>query len=949
MLRNSHKSNLKRLAGAMGLCAIALYSIQGGLFAAPKKAAPAVAAVAGPAGSIRGKVIDSANGEPMIGVTAVVKELNLFAVTDIDGSYVITNVPPGAQTVTYQIQGYQTAATQVNVAPGKAARSNVTMNYQVSKEVVVTAKRIDNTSAALLSKRKKAAAAQDAISAEQISKSPDSDAGEAAKRVTGITVIDGKYVFVRGLGERYSSVQYNGSTIPSPNPDKRIVPLDIFPTALLDNLIISKTYTVDMPAEFSGGLVQINSKDYPEEREAKISLSTGYNTATTGKTFLASQGGKLDFLGIDDGTRSLPSAIPESGRKITLANAFYPQGYTPSQMEQLGESFPRTWDINYNKGIVPGGIQASFGNTYKFSDTVSLGVIAAGLMRESSENISQKTYKVYFPSKAVKLDYKQDISTYSTSKGALLGLTLAPAKHSKIKYNTFFSSNTEDQVQETKGYHPDYSPQQIRDVRIRFQTYNLWFNQLSGEHALPWLLDSKFTWKTSYSRATYSQPDYRTYTQLTQTDGSQTLLIREDSPSRVYANHLDQTIDFQPELAIPFHQWGGLKSTLTLGGFVSYRERGSKARRFTYIANGVAASALNGNINDVMSPGNIAPTNGLALQEITGANDSYDANQVIGAGYGQIDMPIVPALRFVGGARYEQSRITVKNYDIFSQGQPTNVVLPTQNVAPSANLIYAITPDINLRTAFSMNVSRPDFREMTPFLFLGVAGADTLKGNKDLQQAEIKNYDLRLEWFPSASEVLALSGFYKDMKNPIEVIEQPSTDTIITFSNVDKAYVAGIEIEARKSFDFVAKALSDFSLFGNYSYIKSEVNLPAEKAFANGGAYTNPNRPLQGQSPYVVNAGLSYENEKITTSITLLYNISGRRIIRTGSQGLDDTYEEPVGRLDFVAKKGLGSFGQLKFTVANILNAEYRAVQGDLLRYSYYRGVTFGLSYDYKF
>jgi hypothetical protein len=895
-------------------------------------------------GSVRGKVIDSANGEPMIGVTAVIKELGVYGVTDIDGSYVIPNVPAGKHTVVYQIMGYQTSSTSVNVGAGGAVRANITMNYKVSTEVVVTAKRIDNTSAALLSKRKKAAAAQDAISAEQISKSPDSDAGEAAKRVTGITVVDGKYVYVRGLGERYSSVQYNGSTIPSPNPDKRIVPLDIFPSALLDNLVISKTYTVDMPAEFSGGLVQINSKDYPEERELKISLSTGYNTITTGKTFLASQGGSLDFLGVDDGTRSLPSAIPSesSNRKIILSSVFYPQGFDAAQIEKMGESFARNWDINRSTGKIPGGIQASFGNTYKLSEHSSLGVIAAGLARETSETITDKTYKVYFPSKEVRLDYKQNISNYSTSKGGLLGFTLAPGKHHKLKYNTFYSNNTEDSVQETTGGHPDYLPQLIRDVRIRYQSYSLWFNQISGDHSVGFL-DSKFTWKTTYSRADYSQPDYKSYTQLTQTNNTQTLLIREDSPSRVFSKHLDQTTDVQPEWTIPFTQWSGLKSTFMVGGFFSFRDRGSKTRRFTYISNGIAATALNGNINDVISPENISQSNGLVLQETTGQNDSYTGQQIIGAGYGQFDLPLVPSLRLVTGARYEASRIKVVTYDIFAQGQPTNVNLNTNNVAPGANLIYSLTSDINLRAAASLNVSRPDFRELTPFLFLGVAGADVLKGNPELKQAEIANYDLRLEWFPTPSEVLALSGFYKDMKNPIEVIEQPSTDTIITYNNVPKAYVAGIELEIRKSFDFIAKALSDFSVLGNYSYIQSEVNLPA------GGFYTNTKRPLQGQSPYVLNAGLSYDHEKLALNVTLLYNVAGRRIIRAGVVGLGDTYEEPVHRIDFVAKKGLGSYGAIKFTAANLLNAEYRATQGDLLRYSYYRGITFGINYDFKF
>lgn len=911
-----------------------------------KKPPAATAAVAGPAGSVRGKILDSANGEPMIGVTAVIKDLGLFGVTDIDGNYVIANVPPGQHTVTYQITGYQSASTNVQVNSGKPARANITMNYKVSSEVVVTAKRVDNTAAALLSKRKKAAAAQDAISAEQISKSPDNDASEAAKRVTGITVVDGKYVYVRGLGERYSSVQFNGSTIPSPNPDKRVIPLDIFPAALLDNLIVTKTYTVDLPAEFSGGLVQINPKDYPEEKEVKVTISSGFNTVTTGQTFYGSQGGKYDFWGIDDGTRSLPSGIADSSRKISLVNAtFNPTGYSAAELESFGESFKRTWDINKTKGIAPGGIQASFGNTYRLTETSSLGVIAAGLVKESSETIADKTYKTYFSAGSPKYDYKQNISTYSTTKGGLLGLNYGFNKNNKIRLNTFYTNNTDDIVQETNGTHPDYSTP-IRDVRIKFNSYGLWFTQLNGEHVLPWLFESKFTWKSSYARATFSQPDFRSYTQLTNPGAENTLLIREDSPSRVFTNHLDETVDFQPELSIPFSQWSGLKSTLALGGFASYRDRTSKTRRFTYTSNGAPASYLQGNINDVMGTDrtNQAAGTGFAFSEITGPNDTYRGEQLISAGYGQLDMPLVTNLRMVAGGRFEQSQITVTTYDIFSStGKPLKTILTNNNVTPGVNLIYSITSDLNIRTAVSQTVSRPDFRELTPFLFRDAAGVDVTKGNSDLKQATITNYDLRVEWFPGVGEVIAVSGFYKNLANPIEVTELASADVVLSYSNVPKATLLGGEIELSKNLGFISKWIEEFSIFTNYSVIKSEVSLPAE------GFYTNKNRPLQGQSPYVLNAGFNYDRVPWGLSFTMLYNVFGPRIIRVGGGGLEDTYEQPVGRIDGVVKKSFGAYGNLKFSAANLTNAQYRATQGNDLRYSYYRGVTFGLSYEVKF
>lgn len=924
---------------AIGICTSAPIHAQ----AKPKPGAqPAVAAIASPTGTIRGKVIDSANGEPMIGVTAVIKELGIYGVTDIDGFYTISNVPVGAQTVTYQITGYQPSSTQVQVNTGRPAIVNVTLNYKVTSEVVVTAKRVDNTAAALLSKRKKAAAAQDAISAEQISKSPDSDAGDAAKRVTGITVIDGKYVYVRGLGERYSSVQFNGSTIPSPNPDKRVIPLDIFPAALLDNLIVSKTYTVDMPAEFAGGLVQINPKDYPEEKELKISVSTGFNTVTTGQTFLGSQGGgALDLLGIDDGTRGLPSrvdALTQSGRKLTVADVNNPNGFSAGDIERAGESFPRTWGIDKKTGLPPGGVQFSFGNTYKLSERTTMGIITAGLVRQSSETIRDKTYKTYFAPGVIRNDYKMDTSTYNTTKGGLLGLTFGVGKYDKIRVNSFYTQNSEDTVQETKG--TDAENRQVRDVRSKYIEYGLLFSQLSGEHVMPSFLDAKFTWKSSYSRATFNQPDYKAWTQQT-TGATALLLFQGDSPSRVFTDHVDQTVDLQPELAIPFTQWGGLKSTFSVGGYANYRIRDSKTRRFQFINSG-SSTNIAGEPNDLLTPANISAT-GFAIRELTGANDAYTGEQQILAGYGQLDMPLIPDLRLVAGGRYEQSKITVTSFDIYGTNAPTKGILQNQNAIPSANLIYSITSDINLRTAASMTVTRPDFREMTPFLFLAVVGGDTIKGEPTLQQGTIQNYDMRLEWFPGVGEVIALSGFYKKFINPVEVNELVGADLVITYANIPGAYNAGGELEISKNLGFIAKALDEFSIFSNYSLIKSQVSLPANSNL------TNKDRALQGQSPYVINAGISYDRLPLGLSMTVLYNLAGRRIVRVGSTGREDTYEEPVHRLDAVVKKTFGASSALKLTAANLLNAEYRATQGSNVSYSYYRGITFGLSYDVRF
>jgi len=916
--------------------------------AAPKGKKPAAAPVAvantGATGTIRGKVLDSANGEPMIGVTAVIKDLGLYGITDIDGNYTITNVPVGQQRVTYQITGYQPASTAVAVAQGKPARANVTMNYKVSGEVVVTAKRMDSTAASLLSKQKKAAAAQDAISAEQISKSPDSDASDAARRVTGITIVGGKYVFVRGLGERYSSVQFNGSGIVSPEPEKRVVPLDIFPASMLDNIIVVKTYTPDLPGEFGGGVVQLNSRDFPEEDELKVSISTGFHSLTTFKDFRTYSGGNMDFIGVDDGTRNIPALVENStgNRRLTDATILYPQGFSAAQLEKFGESFSNNWEANTTKGNLPGGMAVSYAKGFKNAAGKNIfGVQTSGMFKESSRN-QERIIKTYNVQGDTQLDYVQRTSTYSTTKGALLGLAWLPATHDKFRLNTFYTHNSEKEVREVTGSNQDLGANVI-DTRLAYGENGLLFNQLTGEHALPNFLESTVSWKAAYSRATRIEPDQRNTIYTVQPNGSKSLTIRDESPLRFYNRNLEQVIDLNPELSIPFNQWSGLKSKFTNGAALLLKEREAVARRFVFLnpTGGVSAAELGQSPNQLFTPQNIAADK-FVIKEITQPADQFTGQHLIAAGYSMVDLPLIPQVRLVAGARYEFSDFRVITKDIYNPANTNTAQIKTQNVMPSANLIYSPISDINIRVAYSQTVARPDFRELSPFTYVGMAGGDIFVGNPLLTQTEIKNYDLRFEWFPSPGEIISLSGFYKDLVKPVEMTERFSSGLLVSYTNVPNAYIAGGELELRKNFGFIAKMIEDFSVSSNLAYIVSKVSLPE------GGIYTNRERPLQGQSPFVVNAGLNYDNQKSGTSAAVLYNIFGRRMVRVGSLGLGDTYEEPFGKMDLMFRQRVTEKGSIKLTAANILNPLIEAKQNDRLRFQYRAGIDVGISFDYK-
>jgi len=892
----------------------------------PAGSATKAVAVSGATGTIRGKVIDSASGEPMIGVTAVVKDYNLFAVTDIDGSYAIQYVPAGAQTVVYQIQGYQTVATGVTVAAGKYAHANITMNYQVAKEVVVTAKRLDNTSAALLSQRKKAAASQDAIAAEQITKTPDQDAGDAARRVTGITIVDGKYIYVRGLGERYSSVQFNGSLLPSPEPEKRVIPLDVFPVALLDNIIISKTFTANMPGDFSGGLVDINPVDFPEKMEAKVLLSTGMNSLTTFKPFNTYQGGKLDFLGIDDGTRALPSAIPNSNLN----------GIGAADKIAAGQAFNKIYNSQSTSGALPSYFSFSFGNSYTLNERGDLlGVIASGMFREQSQNLNE-TQALYDTSNVAVRDYKVERSQYRTSKAGLLSFTGVFDKTNKIRATTMYTQSSTDEVIATKGSNI-LSLGYIKDLRLQYIENSLWFNQASGEHRFVGLGDIAFNWKAAYSIAKRYEPDTRTWYQESSTPDSFTInQFNAQNSLRFNSQNTDNVTDLRPELVLPFSQWAGLKSKLSIGGAFIFRDRSSKNRRFAY--RGVTDnSGLS--LSDILTPTSIA--NGTyTLTEDTTATDTYMAAYDNYSGFGEVDMPLVSRLRLIAGARYETFKQTVATFDFFNPTNKAVGIIQTSNFLPSGTLVLKVTDEMNLRSAYSKTVSRPDFREMSEFYFERISGAGYEKGNKNLKQTEIDNYDLRWEWFPSPTEVIAVSGFYKEMKLPIETILQPGTDYVRTFRNADKAQNYGIELETRKNLGFISKIIDEFSINANFALIQS--NIAISDPF-----YTNRQRPLQGQSPYVINTGLNYDREKWGTQVSVLFYYFGDRITEVGISGLDDTKEKANGRLDGVWKQKIGSYGDLKFTASNILNPTIYAKQRENIMRSYQLGVNFMVAYTY--
>lgn len=925
---------LKRALLVMLIPAL-LGSLAGPLGAQAKKATAPVAT--GATGIIRGRVLDSANGEPMIGVTAVIKELGLYSVTDIDGNYAITNVPVGEHTVTYQITGYQPSATKVNVAAGKPAVVNVTLNYKVSSEVVVTAKRIDNTAASLLARQKKSAAAQDAISAEQISKSPDNDAADAAKRVTGVSVVGGGNIFVRGMADRYSVVEVNRSLVPSPIQSRRTVPLDIFPVALLDNLTIVKTYLPEYQGEFGAGIIEIETRDYPEERELKLGISMGMNTITTGKTFGTYKGGSLDFLGFDDGGRSLPAMFENS--KLTPFSTVTQTGFTNAELFAFAQKFNNVWSRDNVTAMPAGKIQASYGNTLDLGDGKKLGIISSGFMQNQLQTLTG-VFKRYLADKSIATDYRYEDFNYSTTKSAQLGLTYAPAQSSKYRYNTFYTHKSSDTTRQNIGQY-DYSKVGTKTILTFWETHLL-FNQLAGDHKIGFL-DSQYKWFVSGSFAWRNQPDTRItrYTDLGVFDQTRNF-------TRYFFRHNEQVYQVGNSIDIPFQQWGGLRAKLTLGIDGSARVRATTSRRFQHDLFNVGDLTQKAETIFTTQQPRIFETTGTSAAE---GFDAYDASLFIGAGYAQVDTPIVPRLRLITGIRAEAWQQKANSFNIFETNLRVKNQLDALNVMPTASLVFSPIDDLNIRLSGSQTINRPDFIEASNFrLFDDLVTGAVLKGNPGLTYATITSGDTRIEFFPNPGEIIALTGFYKTIKNPIEAsVGAVGDDLQFTYVNQNRAELLGAEFEIRKNFGFITESLKSLSFLTNITLIQAEIAYSPEIFTAE----TNRRRPLQGQSPWLFNAGLFWDYEPWGTSIAGLYNIFGRRIIYVGINGLPNTYEEPYGTLDIVAKQKIGAKMDVKITAANLLDPEITQNQGTgseaQLVEKYRKGMTFSFSVNYAF
>ncbi len=952
-------------------------------------------------GSVQGEVLDAQTAEPMFGVTAVIRSISKSARTDLDGKFTITGVPDGDYDVEFIMQGMDTQKRKASISGGKPARINIAMGTKKLDTVVVEGRALNDTESSLLKLQKKSATVSDGISAQAIAKTPDSNAGDVIRRVTGITLVGGKFVFVRGLGERYSNTVFNGVPLPSPEPDKRIVPLDLFPAALLKNIIVSKTFVPEDNAEFSGGTVKIETKEFPDQFFLKAGLTAGYNNNTTFQNFKTYSegsynipGGSIgkDLIGLDEGNRKKPDIVDTIPGAPFRESGRFSFGYPESIVSVGSQQFSNQWTPRNTNAPANRGFNFSTGNTFKVLGDRKLGFIAAitygndfqfkqekdvfnlvGTIIPGAPNYQNRNrYLTKYN------DYNANVWTESVNWGSIFNTTFEVANGQRLHWKNFFAVNNDKEVREYSGF-TQKLPAEIYSTKLNYIQRNLLNTQIGGDHIIKIKdINTKFDWTLSLAEANRNQPNMRDVVYAAQppftlqTGTKPSILTNTQSASNFYSTTKDTNRYISLNYEIPFTQWSGLQSKFKTGYSALNRERGFEAEFFHQVPRtGAANVGLTGAPTPppnyptppeiVYSPLNRGPR-GYYVAEDTRATDSYNARQKLHAYYGQVDMPIMSKLRFIGGGRYEDNFQSVKTFNPFDQTsvllekynyktylndfetsvidpsyRKSNVINANRNWLPAANFVYSVSDFTNLRASYSETISRPDFREMSPFEFTPILGGPPVKGNPFLKRTYIHNYDLRYEFYPKGDEIIAIGVFYKNMSAPIEKVTEVDQQFRYTYTNAKRAYIQGLELEARKGLSFLSEKAKNFSVGINTFFIKSEVTLNdwlyyqlGQFGSTNTQAPTNLSRPLQGQSPYVYNLNLDYKfDEKGDHGISVLFNQFGKRIESVGGLGIPDTYERPVGMVDMVYRLKWRENWSFKLAGRNLNDARIKVVQED--------------------
>ena len=876
-------------------------------------------------GSIEGIVTDKNNKETLPGVSVIIEGTYTGAATDLDGHFIISDLKPG----TYKIKAsyisyYPVLIENVIVNAGKA--TNLTISLSESsftlEGVTITAVKKTNTDLSVISSIRMSPLVSIGISSQQILRSQDRDASEVIKRLPGTSIIDDRFVVVRGLSQRYNSVWLNNSATPSSETDVRAFSFDVIPASMIENIIIIKSPAPELPADFSGGFVKISTVNLPEKNSFFVSYGTAYTQETTGKSFKRYEGGGTDWLGFDKGFRSLPKDMPSHLNQYESAT----NPEILNKVSDLGKELNKSWLPKTGKAYPDQKFLLGFNRRFNFGSQTFGNITALTFSNSNNhDKVVNNSYSIY--------DFKNDKVQYidqfiddqysnSVKLGLLHNWAWFPAIGHKIEFRNFFNHIGINRITERTGREWYNDGRFIRSTELRNMNRSIYSGQLAGEHSFNNGL-TKIDWIAGYSYSTKIEPDIKRYRYIrSDDDTTQYFLLFSDNADlssesqmwlKLKENIITAAVNFNKKIEI-----SGFAPEINAGIYLEDKNREFSARNFGYTtaSNHSTFSLTTLPIEQVFTDPNINLTTGIKLTEITAPSDSYTALNKQFSGYFSVKLPISSSISLYTGIRIEKN---VQSLSSYRQGTsiPVDVTRDTIGLFPSANLTISLNNKNTIRVAYGKSINRPEFRELAPFYFVDFDLNAGIYGNPSIKEAYIHNFDLRFEHYPSPNETINIGIFYKNFKNPIEMVIMGNNPTQYSFENVLSAYSYGIESDIRKSLAFIPGA-ENFSVIFNATLIKSKVQ------FASGDL--NRSRPLQGQSPYMVNAGIFYNNDNKGLGITLLYNIFGKRIIAVGRpspnewEDIPNIYELPRNVLDLAINKKIGDRLEIKASIKDILN-----------------------------
>lgn len=856
-------------------------------------------------GKISGKVTDIKTGESLIGLTVKITGGTLGASTDVEGRYTLGNLAPGKYSLTFSYIGYQSKnITEIEVLAGKTTILDVSIeeaNSQALDEVVITATVRQESISGLYAQQKNSVSISSGITSEQIRRTPDRNTSDVLKRVSGASIQDNKFVIIRGLADRYNTSILNNAVLPSSEPDRKAFSFDIIPSNLIDKIVVNKTASADLPGDFAGGVVQVITRDVPEENFLNATVSFGYNSQSTFKDFSSNQRNKYDFLGFDDGSRKLPSGFPATF-----------QAYNPlpnSEKAKFSSQIKNSYGQVNSMAIPTQNHQLTWGNKKDLKNGGSFGNVLS-LSYRNAQNAAIAERKDYEFSGSPFYEYDEDIFKYSTNVGVLANFAYVKDGN-KFAFKNIYNRSFEDNYTARTGFTTD----NIQDIRLNVSDLtekSLLNSQLEGEHQLG-KKQVKLTWNLNYAKVQRDQPDQRSIDYRKSLGSQEPFRLIDRNTRRLFSELGEDTYGAQVAISVPLKLFKQ-QTTLKAGVLKQYKQRDFDARIFNYlfVGPGVFESSYSSLPKDEIFSSQNINENGYILNDFTNNTDSYDANSDLNAGFLMFDNRFGQQFRLSFGARVEQFAQTLNAIDF--SGQAIAAKQDNLDVLPSANLTYSLNEKSNLRLSGSQTVSRPEFRELALFNYYDFISQTSVTGNPNLKRARITNADLRYELYPSAGETFTLSAFYKNFNDPIEQrVNSNSTPVVrgINYLNADQATSLGLEIDIRKNLSFLGGGawLDNLTAFANASYIDSKVQ------------GVGIDRPLQGQSPYLLNGGLQYFAPKSSVTFTTVYNRIGQRIFLVGYQGYPDIYENARDVLDFqISKRVLKSQAEIKLNVGDILN-----------------------------